>query len=122
MKRYLTLLACALVVALPAQATEYVKETTLTYVGAQGVMPIQSSTQNNVFINFSGNSVWSVNGGSGGSICPENAAVLPADDTIMRAVALAAIAAGATVQVAVDNSLPTVGSYCQVTMLYIKSN
>jgi hypothetical protein len=77
-----------------SSATEYTKETTLTSVGVQGNRPVQTSTQNSLWINFSEGTVWSVNGGSGGAACPEGAAILPDDNAMMRAVALTAIASG----------------------------
>lgn len=106
-------------VATSAWSTEYTKQSTLTYVGRQGTRPVQTITEKREWISFPTGPVWAVSGGSGGSVCPEGSAVLPADDKGMLAIALAAIAAGATVVVNVDNSLPLVGSYCQVTAIYI---
>lgn len=116
------LLAALSVFSHPSEATEYVKEVTLTWVSAQATRPIQPSTQNHDLISFALGTGWSVSGGSGGSACSETSAVLPADNPTVRAIALAAIASGATVHVAVDNTLPMLGSYCQISMLSIKAN
>jgi hypothetical protein len=102
-----------------AWSTEYTKESTLTHVGRQGTRPVQPSTANREWISFPGGSVWAISGGSGGPVCAEGSAVLPEGDKSMLAIALAAIAAGATVVVNVDNSLPLIGAYCQVTAIYI---
>lgn len=103
-------------------ATEFVKEATLSYVGAQATRPIQPSTENRDYVSINPGSNWTVNGGSGGVTCSEIAAYLPQDNSMMRAIALTAIATNATVQIAVDNTLAGVGSYCVITMLVIKSN
>jgi hypothetical protein len=105
-----------------AFATEYVKEATLSYVGAQATRPIQPSTENKDFISINAGSTWAVNGGSGGITCSDDAAYLPQGNSLMRAIALQAIATNATVQIAVDSTLPTIGNYCVITMLVIKSN
>jgi hypothetical protein len=123
MKARILLAAVLSVVSFSSEATEFIKQTTLAWVGVQGARPIQPSTQNNVFINFpTGSPAWANNGGSGGPTCSEGAAVLPVDNPTMRAAALAAIASGAIVSVAVDNTLPMVGLYCQVSVLSIKGN
>lgn len=107
--------------AFPAAATEYVGETMLTVVAAQATRPIQPSTDDYDFLNFTAGLTWSVNGGSGGQICSNIGAALPRANPMMRAIALAAVSSGAAVIVTVDNSLPWVASYCQVTTLSIKS-
>ena len=101
-----------------AFATEYTVQTKLTYFGRQGTRPIQPSTENHDWLSFS-SATWTVTGGSGGAVCPAGVAVLPEDEPTMRAIALAAAATGATVVINVDNSLPLVGSYCQVTTIYL---
>lgn len=116
------LLIVLLATSLSAQATEYIKETTLTWASVQATRPVQPSTQNTFFISFPSGAIWTVNGGSGGPTCSDAAAILPADNATLRAVVLAAIAAGSTVSVAVDNTLPMSGAYCQVSMLSIKGN
>ena len=116
---------CALafaVAALPASATEYFKEVKLTYVSSQGNRPTSPMTQNHDFINFVVGPTWNLSGGTGGGTCAEAAAVIPADNPTMRAIALTAIAKGATVLASVDSTLPMVGPYCQLSALSIKDD
>lgn len=122
MLHYRRLLSCASAQPRNVFATEFVKEATLSYVGSQATRPIQPSTENKDFISINPGSAWVVNGGSGGFACSEEVAYFPTGNALMRAIALSAIANNATVQIAVDNTLPTVGTYCVVTMLVIKSN
>jgi hypothetical protein len=110
-----------LAIAAPCGATEYAKETTLAQIIAQGERPLQGSSQDLDFIKFTPGATWSVHGGSGAGVCSEAGAVLPTGNAMMRAMALAAIASGATVQVVVDNSFPLVDGWCQITLLAIKA-
>jgi hypothetical protein len=100
-------------------ATEYTKQTSVTYFGRHATRPIEPSLQNREFIDFAPGANWSISGGSGGGPCLEDAAVLPEDDSTMRAIALVAVATGATLIVNVDNSLPTVLGRCQITTMYL---
>jgi hypothetical protein len=103
-------------------AAEYVKEATLSWVQFESpTRPVNSAGEHRDFILFATGPGWSAYGGGGGPACTDAGAVLPLNNTTMRAVALTAIASKATVQVIADNTL-TVGSYCQVTVLSIKGN
>lgn len=113
--------AALLVVSFPAMATEYVKETKLASFGASAERPAFAWGQNREVLVLPSSPGWTVSGGNGGSAsCSQTVVVLPSGNATIRAVALAAIATGATVLVYVDNTLPMLGDYCQVSSLSIE--
>ena len=102
-----------------ANSTEFMKETTLSWLSVQDIRPAQPSTQNSILINLS-TSPWILHSGGGGASCQQDAAALPPENAMMKSVALTAIANNALVQVIVDNTLPLIAGYCQITVLSIK--
>jgi hypothetical protein len=116
-----TFAALVLVASFPVTATEYVKETKLASFSAAAERPAFAWGQNRELLVLPSSPGWTVSGGSGGSAsCSQTVVVLPGGNTTIRAVALAAIASGATVLVYVDNTLPMLGDYCQVSNLSIE--
>jgi hypothetical protein len=121
---------CPLIAAatlLPVQAlyaTEFSKEVApLALETHAPARPASPSTQSRQLLSLSASPSWSVHpGGNGGSLCNEEAALLPANDTTMRAIALAAIASGQRLYVVVDDTRPKIGNVCEITLLTIKSS
>ena len=110
-----TLAALGIAISFSANAAEYGKQAAIESVGAHGTRPAHPALQTNDFIQLSAGSLWSANGGAA---CSETAVVLPAANPTMRAIALAAIASGASIWVTVDSSLPIIAGACQVTTIY----
>ena len=102
-------------------ATEYSKLVTLTGVETHAaVRPASPSSQGREFLHLTASPAWAVHSGGGGALCNEEAALLPVNNQMMRATALAAIASGSIVFVVVDNTLAGIGGVCQITLLDIK--
>ena len=120
MWRFAVLISVSVLVGTPVLAAEYRIETTLSWLSVQEQRPEQPSTQHSVLINFATSSGWVLHSGSGGAVCGDGAAVLPAENGMLKAVALSAISSGAIVQVIVDSTLPRVHGYCQISVLSIK--
>lgn len=124
MTRFQSAILCASTAIVPMQAlqaTEYSKEVTLLGVETHAaVRPASPSSQGREFLHLTASPAWAVHSGGGGSLCNEEAALLPADNQMMRATALAAIASGKRVFVVVDNTLAGISGVCQITLLHIK--
>lgn len=105
-----------------AGATEYVTQTTLEAVSSYGIRPTEPSANNRDFIIVAPGATWSLHSGGGSMPCRTDGAVLPADNPMLRSVALTAVASGARVDVAIDTTLSTVAGFCQVSVLSILAN
>ena len=102
-----------------ASSTEYRKEGSLIALEAHANRPASTSTQNREFLSLSADPAWIIHSGSGGTLCPETAAVLPLNNSILRAIALTAIASRATVFVIVDSTVTRVAGVCEVVSISI---
>lgn len=114
-KRTLAILCIAF--ASSATAAEYNKRTTIVSFGAHDARPALPALANNDFIQLA-EGAWS----PGGS-CSQTSVVLPDNNPTMRAIALAAVASGATIYVTVDDTSPLIHAgitICQVTTIYFE--
>jgi hypothetical protein len=126
MKRLRIAILSAVAAFAPMQllhATEYSKQVTVVGVETHAaVRPASPSSQGREFLHLTASPAWAVHSGGGGALCNEEAALLPTDNAMMRATALAAIASGSKVFVVVDNTLAGISGVCQITLLHIQAD
>jgi hypothetical protein len=102
-----------------AGAAEFATQTTLQSASATATRPADPSANNREIIVVAPGTVWALHSGSGGMSCRTDGAVLPADNSMMRASALAAVSSRATVEIIIDTTLATVAGFCQVAVLSV---